>query len=150
MFGRALVIWRRIGDRLGRKLGYRGAFLASLANFDLIWAWSLFDPADARALRVAPTYRVVVASGRLLSAEHPLWPWMILTATVGVMCGVMAWMKEDRLAFAVAISLKLLWAMYILASWPVAHLQVVRPTLIFLTLASIVSICAAGLPVRRE
>lgn len=123
------------------RLGFRGAALASFATFDLVWAWSLVDPAGAKVLKVAPTYQVLLQVA-------PLWVWAVIMAAVGILCGVQAWMTDDRLAFAAAIGIKLVWAALTVATWPAAGVLVVRPTIIFLTLAALVSVCAAGLPFR--
>lgn len=123
------------------RLGFRGAALASFATFDLVWAWSLVDPAAAKALAAAPTYQVLLRVA-------PLWVWALIMAGVGVLCGVQAWMQDDRAAFAAAIGIKLVWAALTVATWPAAGMLVVRPTIIFLTLAALVSVCAAGLPFR--
>jgi hypothetical protein len=125
-----------------RTLGFRGVALGAFATFDLVWAWSLIDPTAARPLKQAPTYHVVLALA-------PLWVWALGMAAVGVLCGVQAWMDDDRFAYAAAIGVKLVWATATVASWPVAHWQILRPTVIFLTLATLVSVCAAGLPVRE-
>lgn len=128
-----------VAHRLARALGFRGAALASFSLFDLVWAWSLVDPAAAKALKVAPTYQVLLRVA-------PLVVWAALMAGVGILTGVQAWMQDDRAAYAAAIGVKLMWAALTVATWPAAGLQVLRPTIVFLTLAALVSVCAAGLP----
>jgi len=128
---------------LQHRLGFRGAALTSFATFDLVWAWSLVDPAASQPLKAAPTYRVILAVA-------PLQFWAVTLAAVGLLCGVQAWMSDDRAAFAAAIGVKLVWAALTIASWPGAHWQILRPTIVFLVLASLVSVCAAGLPFPRE
>lgn len=132
-----------VAHRLVQALGFRGAALASFATFDLVWAWSLIDPAAAKALKVAPTYHVLLRVA-------PLVVWAAILASVGILCGIQAWMRDDRAAFAAAIGVKLMWAALTVATWPTAGLQVLRPTIVFLTLAALVSVCAAGLPFSRE
>src|SRR5262245_13821315 len=127
----------------GRRLGFRGAALASFATFDLVWAWSLVDPTSARGLRAAPTYHVLLQVA-------PLRVWALVMAGIGVLCGIQAWMDDDRAAFAAAISIKPVWAALTLATWPLAGLQVLRPTILFLTLGALVSVCAAGLPYPKD
>ncbi|HEV8653099.1 MAG TPA: hypothetical protein VG276_27835 [Actinomycetes bacterium] len=131
-----------LAEWMRRRVGYRGAALGAFATFDLVWAWSLIDPTAARPLKQAPTYHVVLALA-------PLWVWALGMAAIGVLLGVQAWMDDDRLAYAAAIGIKLIWATATVATWPVAHWQILRPTVIFLTLATLVSVCAAGLPVRE-
>lgn len=142
----ALEVDHRIAlmaHRLTRALGFRGAFLGAISLFDLLWASTLFNPTTARSLKVAPTYHVLVRVA-------PLLAWAILMVGVGILTGVQAWMYDDKWAWGAAIGIKLMWAAATVASFPVAHWQVVRPTLIFLILASMVSIAATGLPFRRE
>jgi hypothetical protein len=136
-------------NRVMRTLGFRGAALGAFATFDLVWAWSLIDSAAAAPLKAAPTYRVIIGIGSYVSKEYPLLLWAVMMATVGILCGVQAWMDDDRLAYAAAIGIKLIWATATVATWPGAHWQILRPTVIFLTLATLVSVCAAGLPVRE-
>jgi hypothetical protein len=128
---------------LRRRLGFRGAFLALLATLDLVWAYSLLDPAAARALKAAPTYHVIVAVA-------PLWVWGLLIGAIGVLCGIQCWMRDDRLAFGLAISWKLVWAALTLATWPTTGMAVLRATAVFLILGGIVSVCAAGLPFPED
>jgi hypothetical protein len=135
---------------LRRRLGFRGAALAAFATFDLVWAWSLLDPAAARGLRAAPTYQVVIRLGGYLNQQHPLWPWAIGMGAIGLLLGVQAWMRDDRTAFAAAIAVKVIWAVATLACWPAARWQILRPSIVFLTLAALVSVCAAGLPFKVD
>jgi len=139
-----------VGRRLSRRLGSRGAFLGSIANFDLVWAWTLVDPTAARAAAAAPTYGVIVRMGATISAAHPLWPWAALMGAVGLLCGIQAWRDDDRTAFAAAIFIKVVWIVATLATFKVAGTQVIRPVLIFATIGSFVIIAAAGLPYRTD
>jgi hypothetical protein len=141
---------RRGRRRPLRRLGFRGAALLAFAVFDLVWAWSLVDPAAAQSLRSAPTYYVIIRLGAYLTQQHPLWPWAVGMATIGLLCGVQAWMDDDRAAFGAAIGIKVIWVTATLATWPIAHWQVLRPTIVFITLAALVSVCATGLPFRRD
>jgi len=125
-----------------RTLGFRGAALLSFSAFDLVWASSLVDPVASRPLKTAPTYRVIIGIA-------PLWGWALIMASVGALLFVQAWMIDDRAAFAAAIGVKLVWATATVATFPFAGVQILRPAVIFLTLAALVSVCAAGLPVRE-
>jgi hypothetical protein len=131
-----------VGHRLSRRLGFRGAALMAFAIFDLVWASSLVDPVASRPLKNAPTYRVIIGIA-------PLWIWALIMASVGMLLFVQAWMRDDRAAFAAAIGVKLVWATATVATFPFAGVQILRPAIIFLTLAALVSVCAAGLPVRE-
>jgi hypothetical protein len=113
-----------------------------------VWAWSLVDPAAAQALKTAPTYHVVIRLGASLAEQHPLWPWAAAMAGIGLLCGWQAWLDDDRAAFGAAIGIKIIWVAATVATWPVAHWQILRPSIVFATLAALVSVCAAGLPFR--
>lgn len=130
-----------VAHRLARQIGYRGAALAAFATFDLVWAWSLIDSAAAKVLKAAPTYQVLL---RIM----PLWGWAAVMGATGILLGVQAWMWDDRWGYSAAIGIKLVWAAATVATWPTAGVQILRPTIVFLTLASLVSVCAAGLPFR--
>lgn len=132
-----------VAHRLARTLGFRGAALLSFSAFDGVWSWSLIDPAAAQPLKVAPTYQVLLRVA-------PLWVWAIILGGVGLLCLVQAWMRDDRAAFAAAIGIKLIWAALTVATWPGAHWQILRPSIVFLVLAALVSVCAAGLPFQEE
>jgi hypothetical protein len=141
----ALALDHRVAlavEWLRRRLGFRGAALLSFGLFDVVWASSLVDPVASRPLKTAPTYRVVVGLA-------PLWVWAAVMAGIGLLLFVQAWMVDDRLAYAAAIGIKLVWATATVATFPAAGVQILRPTIVFLTLAALVSVCAAGLPVRE-
>jgi hypothetical protein len=125
-----------LAGRIWRQLGFRGAALGFFGQLDLVIAWSLVDPAAAPLLRVAPAYRMVV---RLA----PLPIWAGLWATVGVVCLVQALQRSDRLAFALAIAIKLLWAMLMLAAWPLGASRGWLSCEVWLTLSAFVAIIGA-------
>ena len=95
--------------RLARRVGYRGAFLALISLLDLMWAYLLIEPAAAKAFKTAPSSRVIVAVA-------PLWVWALVIGGIGVICGIQACMRDDRLAFGAAISWKVMWSALTLAT----------------------------------
>lgn len=100
---RPLAVW------LQRTLGRRGATLLALAAVDLVIAWLLVNP-DLHAQTMAvPSYRIIV--------HLPLELWGAAWAAVGLVCAVQAWRRTDRVAFGLAISIKVVWSSLILAAW---------------------------------
>lgn len=94
---------------LQRTLGRRGATLLTLAAVDLVIGGLLLNP-DLRAQTVrVPSYQLI--------AHVPLPVWGGAWVGVGMVCGVQAWRRSDRLAFALAIMIKLLWGGLILGAW---------------------------------
>ncbi len=129
--------------RLARRVGYRGAFLALISLLDLMWAYLLIEPAAAKAFKTAPSSRVIVAVA-------PLWVWALVIGGIGVICGIQACMRDDRLAFGAAISWKVMWSALTLATWPVIGVVAFRATFLYLILGGIMSVCAAGLPFPED
>jgi hypothetical protein len=90
------------------RVGRRGASLLFLALLDVVYAFSLFAaPPDARA-----NPGVAFLVGLL-----PLPVWGSLWGAVGVLCAVQAFMLTDRLAFAAASLIKVLWGTLYLLGW---------------------------------
>jgi hypothetical protein len=122
---------RRIVWKFFYHLGYRGFVLASLANFDFLWAWSWIDPDAAKLAKSSLPYHVIVHVA-------PLWLWGVTLLAIGLICGVQAWMDTDWPAWTMAIAIKMVLATLTIAAWPVAGVQVVRPALIWITLATLI------------
>jgi hypothetical protein len=95
-------------------IGRRGASLLFLALLDLVFGFSLAAPAP-EALR-SPT-------AVFISGVAPLWFWALLWTTVGLLCLVGAFIHRDRVAFAAAVSVKVLWGSLYLAGWATGGLD---------------------------
>lgn len=94
---------------LSRTVGRRGATLLTLAVVDLVIGGLLINPdLHDQTVRV-PSYQLI--------AHVPLQVWGAVWIAVGLVCGVQAWMRTDRLAFGLAIMIKLLWGGLILGAW---------------------------------
>lgn len=90
-------------DRLWRRLGRRGVVLLFLALLDMLYPIGLAgQPAPARA-----GYELIA----------PWQVWAGVWAVTGVLCGVGAFVVRDRVAFAAAVAVKILWGTASLVAW---------------------------------
>ena len=138
-----------LAHRLARRIGFRGAVLATIATFDVGWGWSLLDPAAARPLTSAAPYHAFIVAGRHLDGGRPLLPWAIALLMVGLLCGVQCWMDDDRPAFAAAMGVKIVMLLMTLAAWPAAGIGIVRSVIIWTTLAMFVAVMSR-LPPKQD
>jgi PAS domain S-box-containing protein len=93
--------------RVSRRIGRRGASLAFVGLLSLVIAASLaFAPADQRA---TPGYI-------MLSSVAPLTVWAGAWCVIGGLCLVQTFMRSDRIAFAAATALLLLYGLMYLVS----------------------------------
>lgn len=83
----------RTGARLVHRVGRRGAFLLFLFILNMVYAWALHQ-------EVAPQ------TAALLSPEAWSWAWF----GVGVVCGISAFTRRDRVAYTLAAALLCGWA----------------------------------------
>jgi PAS domain S-box-containing protein len=108
---------RALTDRVGR----RGYALLFFCLVDVIYGWTMAWPtAQTRAV------------GQYAYADSllPLRLWGVIWLVVAAVCLVQAFMRQDRVAFAMAIFIKLAWAAIGLAGWlsgdvPRGHLAAV-------------------------
>jgi hypothetical protein len=120
--------------RMVSRVGRRGVSLLFFALLDLVVALSLaYAPPEAMA---TPTYQ-------FLQAVAPLLVWALAWGLVGVTCLVQAFMRSDRLAFAAASALKVVWGLLYLIGWLIADIPrgYISAT-IWLALAGFVQIIA--------
>jgi hypothetical protein len=98
----------RIGRAWWRHhVGRRGEFLLFLVILDVLYGASL----------ARPPRPPLPPSTRFLAELMPLTWWALLWLAVGGVCLVGAFSTADRLAFAVAAALKVLWGSMFLAGW---------------------------------
>lgn len=90
------------------RLGRRGLSLVFFGVLDLIYAYSLLYPDSAT--RAGPFLTWV-------DAVAPLDAWAALWAGVGVVCLAYAVRRRDRVGFACAIFLKILWGSVCIGGW---------------------------------
>jgi hypothetical protein len=88
--------------RLLCAVGRRGAALLFFALLDFVYSYSLFNPAPE--LRNNPN---MVFLRDLL----PLSVWATLWAIVGVLCLRDAFRQNDKVGFAAAIAMKVMWGL---------------------------------------
>jgi len=99
--------FRRAFTRVLHRIGRRGASLAFVGLLSLAIAASLaYVPADQR---VAPGYA-------MLASIAPLRAWALVWCATGALCLVQMFMRSDRVAFAVATALLLLYGLVYLFS----------------------------------
>lgn len=89
-------------------VGRRGEFLLFLALLDLLYGLSL--------LRPAPQARRSPTTG-FLAEVMPLPCWALLWLAVGAVCLAGAFVVRDRVSFAAAAGLKVLWGSLFLVGW---------------------------------
>ncbi|MGN9837668.1 PAS domain S-box protein [Nonomuraea sp. H19] len=93
--------------RVVHRIGRRGASLAFVGLLCLAIAVSLaFAPADQRA---TPSYA-------MLASVAPLTVWALAWGVIGTLCLVQTFMRSDRVAFAAATALLLLYGLVYLLS----------------------------------
>lgn len=115
-------------------VGKRGRFLLFFGGLDLVYAVSLTAP-DAQTRR-APLFL-------WLAGIAPLWMWAAAWGGVGVVCVWQAFCRRDAIAFAAAISLKILWGVVCLGGWLFGGVERgYVSTAIWLGLAYVVSVVA--------
>jgi hypothetical protein len=91
---------RRLARRVARQIGHRGAALSFFALLDAVYAYSLFNP---------PPHDRQSAQLALARDVLPLWAWGALWAAAGAACAFHALRERDRLGFAAAMAIKVLW-----------------------------------------
>ena len=91
-------------DALRHRIGRRGACLLFFALLDLVYAASL------TSAPASDTYQ-------FLDSLMPLSWWAAIWACVGSMCVIQAFQHIDRIAFAAASALKLVWGLAQLIGW---------------------------------
>lgn len=96
------------------RLGYRGAFLLFLAIIDAIYGWFLVHPTPEQTRTTQFIWRDHVM---------PTQAWGVIWLTAAVVLIVSAFMKQDRVGYAVAIAIKIGWAFIAAAAGLTGHVQ---------------------------
>lgn len=118
--------------RLRRLIGRRGTALLFFALLDLVYARGLLWSSESA--RDLPSFR-------FLATLLPLWVWGVLWAGVGIVCLVFAFASHDRIGFAAAMGLKVLWGALFLAGGALAGLdRGVEAGAVWLTFAAFVGV----------
>lgn len=91
-----------------RRVGRRGEFLLFLTLLDLLYGLSLLQPVPEA--RRSPTVA-------FLADVMPLSWWAVLWLAVGCGCLAGSFATADRVAFAAAAALKVLWGSMFLLGW---------------------------------
>lgn len=88
---------------LQHRIGRRGAYLLFLAILDFLYGYSLLIPGNPR----------VFHTDLFLSSTS----WAVIWMVVGFICLTQAFVRVDRLGFAVAVPIKIVWSLVMLGSW---------------------------------
>jgi hypothetical protein len=97
--------------RLVYRVGRRGAVLLFLAGLDVVISISLFKPA----------YPVPDTTSYVASLA-PLRAWAVLWACCAVVCATNAFLRVDRVGFAAAMAVKVLWGLTIAGGAVTGHI----------------------------
>ncbi len=116
------------------RIGRRGAALLFFSLLDLIYAYSLFNPAPEVRRSAGLLY---------LQSLLPLWAWGIAWGGAGIACLIGAFMKSDKWSFACAIGVKSLWGFIYLGAALVGLERAYLSAAIWLCLAVWVAIIAS-------
>lgn len=101
-------------NRIWSSVGFRGSALLFFAVLDFVIGFSyLYPPPEQRQ----------TASLRYLADLAPLPAWGAVWGAVGVVCLVFAFRRHDKVAFAAAIGIKILWGGIYVGGALVAHLE---------------------------
>ena len=93
---------------LRHRIGRRGAALLVFAEVDFVYAYGLaFPDATTRAGQ----------SFRFYADIMPLRVWALLWAVTGVVVAANAFRRSDRVGFAAAMAIKVLWGLTNVAAW---------------------------------
>jgi hypothetical protein len=94
------------------RLGYRGAFLLFLAMIDLVYGWFLVNPTDES-----------INTSQFVWRDHimPTQAWGVIWLAAAAVLVISAFVKQDRVGYAVAIGLKVGWAFIAAASAITGH-----------------------------
>ncbi len=95
---------------LRHQIGRRGAALLFFAILDVTYAFGLLFPP-----KTASEFYVFLAS------IMPLWAWAAVWAGTGLCLFINAFKVKDRVGFAAAMFLKVLWGAVALLGWIAGH-----------------------------
>jgi hypothetical protein len=96
------------------RLGYRGAFLLFLSLVDVVYGWFLANPTPEAQRTSAYEWRVHIM---------PPQAWGSIWLTVGVVLLISAFMRQDRIGYALAVGLKVGWVFVAAAGGVVGHVE---------------------------
>lgn len=90
---------------LAKRIGRRGSYLLFLAMLDFLYGYSLI---------------VVASQSRFQNPVNLILPqqaWGVIWITVGIFCLWQAFVRLDRVAFTMSVTLKIAWAAVMGFSW---------------------------------
>lgn len=123
------------------RLGRRGGVLLALAFVDLVYGYALVNPADEQARSSAYLWR-----------DHimPTEAWGVIWIVVGVTLALNAFLRRDRVGYALAVALKMGWAAICLASFVVGHVPQGYLAAAYWLAMAVIAMIVAGLAEPAE
>jgi hypothetical protein len=106
--------WRGISLFFTHRIGRRGTALLFFAFLDLVFAFSLFRPLPDAQRNTGTVF---------INHLAPLWLWGLLWLAAGLLCLIYAFRSEDRVAFAAAIAIKVLWGLVYALGGILVHIE---------------------------
>jgi hypothetical protein len=94
------------------QVGRRGAALLFFSVLDITYAFGLYYPPETNNDFYA-----------FLGDVLPMWVWALLWAAIGVCCLINAFRVRDRVGFAAAMFVKVLWGAVALMSFVIADVD---------------------------
>jgi hypothetical protein len=96
------------------RLGYRGAFLLFLAALDGVYGWFLVNPTSEQERTTQFQWR-----------DHimPTEAWGVIWLAAAAVLATSAFMRQDRVGYAVGIGLKFGWAFIAVVAGVTGHVQ---------------------------
>jgi hypothetical protein len=119
------------------RLGYRGAFLLFLALVDVVYGWFLINPTDEARRTSAYEWR---------SHIMPPQAWGAIWITVGLVLLISAFMRQDRVGYALAVALKVAWVVVAAAGGASGHVEGAWTTVVIWGVFAGLTVLESGRP----
>lgn len=127
------------------RIGRRGAALLFFCLLDIVYGYSLLNPLPAERRAAAVRY---------IDSIAPLTFWGVLWFIAAALCGFFAFRLNDRIGFAAAVSIKMMWGLLFLGGAFVGIERAYVSAALWLCLAAWVAIIASWpeppIPIKRR
>lgn len=119
------------------RLGYRGAILLCFALVDFVYSWFLINPTPEQRHTSDFVWR---------STVMPAAAWGAIWVVAGLTLLATAFMRQDRIGYAVAIALKVAWAFVAVVGGINGHVQGAGRTVAIWGVFALIAIIESGRP----